>query len=67
MKLDEIKKVWNTELDCTCCKKTFRLGDMFVICADCYTLFLEAKKFMQNGHAHGPSDLSRRQLETRLR
>lgn len=61
MKLDEMKKVWNIELDCACCRKNFRLGDMFAICADCYTLFLKAKKFMQNTHGStDPSDISRR-------
>ncbi len=39
--LEEMKKVWNTELDCICCRKTFRLGDMFAICGDCYTSFLK--------------------------
>ncbi len=42
--LEEMKKVWNTELDCACCRKTFRLGDMFAICGDCYTLFPKDKK-----------------------
>lgn len=45
--LEEMKKVWNTELDCVCCRKSFRLGDMFAICGDCYTLFLKERKFMQ--------------------
>jgi len=65
--LEEMKKVWNTELDCVCCRKTFRLGDMFAICGDCYTLFLKERKFKQKTYGcTDPSDISKRQTKTRL-